>query len=558
MEAVAVQSWETTYTGNNRWYVRLLPSLTDFAFVLPAVLILFLLNGAKSLLSDGDTGWHIRTGEWILEHRAVPTVDLFSFTKTNQPWFAWEWGWDTLFAIVHHWSGLTGVAFVNVAVLCLISALLFRLIRRCSGNDILALVLTLLVLLGSTIHWLARPHLFSWLFVLVFCHAILSASEGNTKALWKLPGLTLLWVNIHGAFFVGIAILLIYAVGEAARILISSSRISWEHAYKTARPYLFCALGCSLVSFVNPYTWHLHQHILRYLGNSNLLDQIQEYQSISFHHGPAFFFECMLFLGAASCLWCVQRAKIAPAILIVMWAHLALVSARNIPIFLMITAPWIASMLQDTLTSIAVGAWPRRMSSAVSEICRELRPLERIERVHLVSVLAVFVMAYLAAKGNPKLEAEFPSKNFPVEAIPVIEARKTSHIFTYDQWGDYLIYRLYPSTKVFFDGRSDFYGADFVSRCGQVIDARYDWETEFKRFTVDTVLLRTDAPLATVLKNSRDWRLLLDNGSIIIFGKNTAQDEEIRAKAAGNESFNLVPAATKRNFEPPLACKLGV
>src|SRR5438874_623826 len=168
MQGTAIQSWETTYTGSNRWYLRLLPSLTDLVFLLPAFVLLVLLPGTKSLLADGDTGWHIRTGEWILQHRAVPTVDLFSFTKPNQAWFAWEWGWDVLFALIHHAAGLAGVALANVILLCLISALLFRLIRRCSENDLLALFFTFVSLGGSSIHWLARPHLFSWLFVLIF------------------------------------------------------------------------------------------------------------------------------------------------------------------------------------------------------------------------------------------------------------------------------------------------------------------------------------------------------------------------------------------------------
>ena len=46
------------------------------------------------MLGDGDTGWHIRTGEWILAHGQVPRQDMFSFTKPGEPWFAWEWLWD--------------------------------------------------------------------------------------------------------------------------------------------------------------------------------------------------------------------------------------------------------------------------------------------------------------------------------------------------------------------------------------------------------------------------------------------------------------------------------
>ena len=75
----------------------LTPSLSDCFFV--AIMMWLFVCGAsgwKSLLMDGDTGWHIRTGEYILAHHAVPTHDLFSFSKPDAPWFAWEWLSDVL------------------------------------------------------------------------------------------------------------------------------------------------------------------------------------------------------------------------------------------------------------------------------------------------------------------------------------------------------------------------------------------------------------------------------------------------------------------------------
>lgn len=517
MQATAIQSWDTTYTGNNRWYLRLFPSLTDLVFLLPAFLLLVILPGTKTLLADGDTGWHIRTGEWILQHRAVPTVDLFSFTKPNQPWFAWEWGWDVLFALIHHAAGLAGVALANVFLLCLISALLFRLIRRCSENDLLALFFTFVSLAGSSIHWLARPHLFSWLFVLIFAHVILSAGAGTLKALWWLPLLTIAWTNIHGAFFVGVLMLLISAAGEALEVFISEKQIAWPVAYSKARPYLLSAVGCALASFINPYTWHLHQHIFSYLRDSKLLDEIQEYQSISFHHATAIFFEGMLLLGVASTVWCLQRSKFAAAILVLAWAHLALLSGRNIPIFLFIAAPWITCMVQDTLAALKPIPFVNRLAAAIRGIYADLQPMERMARCHLVSLFGVLCMVGLLAAGNPKFETEFDAKSFPVQAIPIIQPGTDTRIFTFDQWGDYLIYRLYPSTQVFVDGRSDFYGADFVIRCEHLVSARYGWKTELKRYGVNAVLLKPNAPLSEVLKQSPNWRVVFDNGSAILF-----------------------------------------
>src|SRR5665213_2261884 len=97
-------------------FARLLPSLTDLAFLMPLVFLFVKLEGARTLLGDGDTGWHVRTGEWILKHGQVPYADFFSFSRPGAPWFAWEWLWDVGFALLHQRWGMASVVAVSMAV----------------------------------------------------------------------------------------------------------------------------------------------------------------------------------------------------------------------------------------------------------------------------------------------------------------------------------------------------------------------------------------------------------------------------------------------------------
>ncbi|MDQ6705565.1 MAG: hypothetical protein M3Z85_06335 [Acidobacteriota bacterium] len=151
------------------WIVRFMPSLTDVAFLMPIFFLFFKLDGATSMLGDGDTGWHIRTGEWIIRNGRVPHADIFSFTKPGQPWFAWEWLWDVAFAGIHKHGGMAAVVLINILLISFTFALLFRLVRRNCSNDWIAIAATLLAAMGSSIHWLARPHLVTLLFVVIFC-----------------------------------------------------------------------------------------------------------------------------------------------------------------------------------------------------------------------------------------------------------------------------------------------------------------------------------------------------------------------------------------------------
>lgn len=519
MQATVAQSWEVSEAANIRWFVHLLPSLTDFAFLLPPFILFFILQGTQHLFADGDTGWQIRTGDWILDHRAVPRTDLFSFTKPHQAWFAWEWGADVGLSLLHKSAGLPGVAFATVLLLGLISALLFRLIRRVSGDDFLAFGFTLLAICGSILHWLARPHLFTWLFVLVFSHVILSAERGNKRALLWLPPATVLWTNLHGGFFIGIALLLASVAGAIAEAVRQNRDIARD-AYRLARPYALCTLACCAATFCNPYGWHLHQHVVSYLLDSKLLDNIQEYQSLNFRMPGATFFECMLLAGTASVFWCVRYRYYAAAITVLLWIHLSLVSVRNLPIFLLLAAPWMTAMCHGGLIRARSLPWLRnRKRGLLGDIARDFQPLERIERWHVASCLAVILLAFGLSSGRPGFEGRFSPKNFPVAALPPLRAAHVSRLFTSDQWADYLLYRFFPSERVFMDDRSDFYGYDLMSKYEHIMDGQHDWERNLKQFSIDAVLVAPDTAIASLLKESAHWKILADGGAFILFQK---------------------------------------
>jgi hypothetical protein len=515
MSTAAAQSWDQSALSRQRWIVYLLPSLTDFAFILPIFLLFGLAGGTERLLSDGDTGWHIRTGEWILQHRSVPVSDFFSFTKFGQPWFAWEWGCDVIFALLHQACGLSGVVFLSVVLLALTFALLFRLVRRISGNDILALLVTALAMSASTMHWLARPHLFSWLLTVLFLRSILLARQGNKRQLLFLPGLTIVWVNLHGGFFIGIVLLTIAGSGEALSALKPGVRA--RDLFKAASPYMATALSCVLATFINPYGWRLHQHVFAYIRDSKLLDGISEFQSINFHNPGMLLPELMLFLGIAAAFWCLQRRDITPCLWIMVWTHAALYSVRNLPLFLLVSAAYVPAMVSDTAERFNSSRTFRKFRIIAKSVCSDFQPLERLPRSHVASLAALLLVGWALDTGMPGFRGEFSGKNFPVQAIPTLRRARFSHLFTIDQWADYVLYRLYPNQRVFVDGRSDLFGSAQIQDYARILGAYHDVGSQLRNYAIDGVMVKPDSSLATVLKMSPDWRLIFDDGTAVIF-----------------------------------------
>jgi hypothetical protein len=513
--------------------VRFLPSLTDVAFLLPLMLLFVKLDGARTLLGDGDTGWHIRTGEWILAHHRVPHTDLFSFSRPGAPWFAWEWLWDVLFALLHQRWGMPAVVMVSAAVICTTSVILFRLIRRGCESGLVAIAVTLLATGGCAIHWLARPHLFTFLFFAITLHITARAAEGRTNLLAWLVPLTLVWTNLHGGFFVVFLVLACYIASDLLNAAIETDTGRRKMFLRSAKPWLAAGAACFAVTFINPYGWELHRHILSYIADPYISRHIAEFQGIDFHSPVIVFFEPLMIGAILVALWDISERRFAPVFLSLGWLHLALIARRNLPLFAIASAPQIARGVMALIHAASqsnLAPWIRGVAEKFERSTSGMERIDRLGRVYLASAVPAILVAALLLAPKP-LAARFTSTYdpalFPEKALAQLQSPETRRIFAIDQWGDYFIYHLYPSTRVFIDGRSDFYGADFSQTYVDVIEAKDGWEKTLDKYTIDTIVLPPRLALAGTLKVSRTWRPVYDDGNAVVFRRGASGCEPV-------------------------------
>jgi hypothetical protein len=539
--------------------LRLFPSLTDVAFLMPIVFLFTRMDGAKSMLGDGDTGWHIRTGEWILANGRVPRQDMFSFTKSGQPWYAWEWLWDVCFAWLYHHGAMASVVSASILVLCVTFALLYRLTLRHCGSPFLAIGATFLACVCSVLHWLARPHLFTLLFVVILLMMLERVYQGQARWLLATPVLMILWTNLHGGFLAGLIILGGFATGEALRAVFAMEAGERRVALERARWFGAAGLASAAATLVNPYTYHLHVHIYRFFSEPYHLQNISEFQSISFHEPAAAYLETLLLLGALSAAWLVVKHRnFVPLVLIAGWGHLALFSARNIPLFAIIAAPFVAQALDEMLhclESARLARWVGQVAAGFRKTGVEFAEIDRRWRIHAASaaVMAVLAMLLASPAATGKLKPEFDPKTFPAQALSILRADPESRIFTGDQWGDYLIYQFYPAGKVFVDGRSDFYGQEFEQKFFDLMNVKYDWQQYLDQYKIDTIVLSTTTPLASAIKESSRWRAVYDDKVAIVFRRAelpvhqqfstevSGKDDDPRITKAGQPDIRMVP-----------------
>ncbi len=476
--------------GRGRW----LPTPPDVLFAaILAWLFVLSAGGWSLLLADGDTGWHIRTGEWILAERQVPRVDLFSFSKAGQPWYAWEWGADIVFALIHRAGGLAWLAFFSGTLLVGTAIALLRYMAWRGGGPVVLFPIFLCAVGGSTLHYLARPHIFTLLFVLLSLWVLDRQRREPTAWIWSLVPLTVLWTNLHGGWpalfvFLGIQI-----------------TVHFFHGDPRWRQEATVGLACAAATLLNPYGWQLHGHIWNYLQSDWIRESVDEFQSPKFRSENLLQFEVLLILGLAAAGSRAQRGSAGQieALGVLVWAHLALGAVRHAPIFILAAAPVLAA----ECTSWIEKTWKSAPKSTILGIFREID--HDLKPAFAANSLWALVFALGIWWGSQsKWPLDFPSSRFPTAAIAHCGSEfEAKRIFLSDQWADYLLYRQWPKTLAYIDGRSDFYGRQIGEEALSIASAESGWEQKLSRRGMDYALLPRGSRLAKAMRDA-GWQVL--------------------------------------------------
>lgn len=498
-------------TGRSGLLARLLTPTFSDCFYLAIIVWLFLAGtqGWKALLTDGDTGWHIRTGEYILQTGHIPTTDLFSFSKPGAPWFAWEWLSDLIFALLFRIAGLKAVVLFCGALIALFATVVLRYAIWRGANVSVAFPLAMFAVGSATIHFLARPHLFTLLFLPVALWMLEADRLNPSRAVWLLVPLTALWTNLHGGFAIFLVCLALFAAGIAIESLLG--RKQWHEVGR----YAGLLGACSLATVLNPFGLQLHVHIFQYLRSDWIRDLVQEFQAPTFRNEGQAQFELLLIAGLIVVGRLLAERRIVEVLWILFLAHSALNSVRHAPLYAAIAVPIMASECTAVWRSLLAGARRSSLSSILFQVGHDIEPMFR-----RVSLWAPAALVAIACIGAPiAWPTDFPAEAFPVKMVHRhAEQLSSSRVFTKDQWADYLIYSFYPKQKVFFDGRSDFYGEELGHDYLALLQGGFASRQILRRNRFDLVLIPADWPLATILKLAGDWTVLEDDGHTILFG----------------------------------------
>ena len=170
-----------------------------------------MLIDGRALLNDSDTYWQIAVGQWILDHGALPRVDIYSFTKAGEPWMSSSWLAQVLYAASYNLAGWAGPVVLAAGGIAATFALAHSYSRPPHSRGLCGPV-ALAALVLSMGHFLARPHVLVLPVMLAWANGLMSASErGQAPSPWLLP-LIALWANLHGGFVFGLVLVGAFAL----------------------------------------------------------------------------------------------------------------------------------------------------------------------------------------------------------------------------------------------------------------------------------------------------------------------------------------------------------
>jgi hypothetical protein len=473
------------------------PSIPALFFVSLALIVPFftqhhLING------DGDLARHLRHGLYMLQHHTLIWNDPFSFTRPGEPFVPFEYGSQLIYALVFEVGGLAGVSLLAGLLIGATYALLARLLLEREVDPLLVVLVTAAAAVLGFAHWIARPHLMSWVAIVLLFGLV---ERKRRPRIWIYPLLFALWANIHGGWLYGIALIGIYLVGHALEYrCFGRSAKDWDAVRDFARALKLA----SMATLATPMGFRVWRHLYAHLGDRYVIDHTGEFQSPDFHSLAAKVLLAII-LGSMGAL-VVSRRRIHTTRLLVVMAGLwwALISGRNIPLFGITGLATIALHLDREWRALP-SQWLARRRAGFAAGSLNSSTITWVLPCCLV--FGVIAIGHGRLMGRQVLTDDFDGRVFPVAAVRAARAASLEgRIFADFTWGGYILFA-WPQQRVFIDGGTDFYGSAVMRDYDRIAKLEPGWRDTMSRWRLDAVLTDSHSKLARELVRTPGWAL---------------------------------------------------
>jgi hypothetical protein len=506
-----VRSFPAMYDGGPMIPGRMPGWLTSKRTFLAIVFLGIIALSARSV-SDPDVWWHLKTGQLIAQTGTVPHIDSFSFTRAGFPWVAHEWLTELFIYGIYRISGWGGLIVVFSLI---VSAAFFLVYLRSAPDPYSSGVVVLLGAWATAPVWGVRPQVVS-LLLTSLCFLILERSERNLSLLWWTLPLTVLWVNLHAGFALGLALILLFLAGELLEQFTSSRPSNHARLRALAITFLFDLLLVPL----NPNGAKMYLYPVDTLRSDTMPKYIAEWASPNFHHAEYVPFLVLLLATIANLVWSRLRVRPRDILLLMVSTFAGLSSIRLIPFFVLVAVP---------ILSRPVKRWARSGHSQAQAPTVSRAPLPYAGLLNALILFAMTAFVGFQINSVVQRQPQVEAQHFPVGAVACLQAHPAAGpLFNLYDWGGYLIWKLNPQTPVFIDGRADLYGESLMRQFADTYGLKGDWHEALQTWRIETVLMNPDSALAVALRNAPGWEVSYSDSQAIVFERSAPQSPQGR------------------------------
>jgi hypothetical protein len=470
--------------------------------VLVAFGVLFVLAARPYVLTD--LGWHLRTGQLIWQTGIIPHSDPFSFTVSGQPWITHEWLSEVIMWIFYKNLGYPGLIAVCAGVTLLGLWFVYRQMRLESIGALPAGLLLVLCGLATNPIWGAIPLVTTLCLSPFYALRLRRWWLGDLRALWSLPPLMLLWVNLHGGYMIGLGLVGIYLIAG-----LLSGWLSSDPPRGSLRTLAMVGALCLLATLANPNTYHILWYPFDTLTSAAMRKYLGDWPSPNFHLISFLPFALMLALFFAAVARDLRRMAVIDVLLVLALAGMGLQSNRHVPLFAVICTPVLARHIGALNTDVRALLDRFRLTQIFQRTSRSVPPSATMAVLNWLLLLGAY--AFFAWRVgdflSPAKLAEVEAAHYPVQAVRYIKDQGIKgRIYNAYNWGGYLVLHWYPERQVFIDSRADVYRDEFIEEYMEAYLVRPRWRETLDKYSVDYALLQNQGPLHLLLKASGEWR----------------------------------------------------
>jgi hypothetical protein len=443
-------------------------------------------------VADPDVWWHLRTGQWVLQHGGVPHTEPFSIFGAGKPWVAYSWLFEVLIFQLFHWLGMTGLVAYTTGVLVAITMALHRMNQRLQADFTVAVLLTFAGSFCLISLWTPRPWLFTiLLFVLELDILMQARKTGKTGELFWLPLLFALWANLHIQFVVGLLVMAM-ALGESVLAHLGSG------IERRINPIRLGAISvaCILATLINPYGWRIYAVARDLASQHGVMDKVSELKAIPFR-GIQDYGVLFLALAAAGVVARARRLQLFEIALLAFAVLVSFRSLRDIWVVVVVASAILASGIHgDARNQFQLKAWT-------------------VPIIAVATCLVIFLGFRLLGVNNQFLDAEL-AKSLPVHAVEFVKkSGLTGPIYDDYSWGGYFIWD--PGWPVIIDSRQNVYGDARIARSVATWGGVPDWDSDPELMKSALVIGPVNAPLTQLLRLSPRFKLVYEDKVAAVF-----------------------------------------